>query len=66
MFDKINLKNACKGSTVFFITHRLSTIKSADIIVMLDQGVIAEVGSHADLLDRKGRYYALYRQQEGG
>ncbi len=61
-----NLKNACKGSTVFFITHRLSTIKNADIIVMLDQGVIAEVGSHTDLLDRKGRYYALYRQQEGG
>ncbi len=59
-----NLKEACKNKTVFFITHRLSTIKNADIIIMMDQGKIHEVGSHEELIDRKGMYYALYRQQE--
>lgn len=59
-----NLRNSCKGSTVFFITHRLSTIRNADLIVMLHQGVIAEMGSHEELMAMRGRYYALYRQQE--
>ena len=59
-----NLKESCKGSTVFFITHRLSTIKNADIVIMMHQGSIAEVGTHNDLMERKGRYYALYKQQE--
>lgn len=61
-----NLRTACKGSTVFFITHRLSTIRNADLIVMMHQGVIAEIGSHDELIKMKGRYYALYRQQEAG
>ena len=52
--------------TVFFITHRLSTIRRADLIVMLHEGAIAEVGTHDDLMERRGRYYALYRQQEAG
>ena len=59
-----NLKEACKNKTVFFITHRLSTIKNADTIIMMDQGKIHEVGSHEELIERKGMYYALYRQQE--
>ena len=58
------LKAKCKGSTVFFITHRLNTVKNADLIVMLHQGVIDEIGTHIELMDKKGRYYALYRQQE--
>ena len=59
-----NLKETCKGSTVFFITHRLNTIRNADIIIMLDAGRVAEVGTHEELMEMKGRYYALYRQQE--
>ena len=42
----LNLKKAFEGSTVFFITHRLSTIRSADQILMMDQGSLVEVGSH--------------------
>ena len=60
-----NLRSYYKGSTVFFITHRLSTIRNADVVVMMHQGSISEVGSHQDLLDKKGRYFALFRQQEG-
>ena len=59
-----NLKNHCKGTSVFFITHRLSTIKNADLIVMMDKGTIAEIGTHDELLSLRGRYYALYRQQD--
>jgi ATP-binding cassette subfamily B protein len=60
----LNLKKAFEGSTVFFITHRLSTIRSADQIVMMDQGALVEMGTHRELLDLQGRYYALYSQQE--
>jgi subfamily B ATP-binding cassette protein HlyB/CyaB len=59
-----NLLDNLQHCTVFFITHRLSTIRSADVIVMLHEGAIAEVGSHDELIERRGRYYALYRQQE--
>ena len=59
-----NLKQYCEGITVFFITHRLSTIKNADKVVMMHDGSISEIGSHYELMDKKGRYYALYRQQE--
>ena len=59
-----SLKEYYKNSTVFFITHRLSTIKNSDIILMLSDGVLDEVGNHKELMERKGRYYALYNQQE--
>ena len=59
-----NLKAFCKGSTVFFITHRLNTIKNADLIVLMHDGFIFEKGTHHELIEQKGRYYALYRQQE--
>ncbi len=59
-----NLKEFCKNTTVFFITHRLSTIKNADLILMLHQGSLCEIGTHEKLMDKLGRYYALYRQQE--
>jgi len=58
------LRSSCENSTVFFITHRLSTVKNADLIVMLHQGTIVEKGSHKELMELKGRYFALYRQQE--
>lgn len=61
-----NLREAMSQSTVFFITHRLSTIRRADLIVMMHQGAIVETGTHEELMALKGRYFALYRQQEAG
>jgi subfamily B ATP-binding cassette protein HlyB/CyaB len=61
-----NLRESLQGCTVFFVTHRLSTVRNADLIVMLHQGAIVESGTHAELMERQGRYYALYRQQEAG
>ena len=60
-----NLKEELIGCTTFFITHRLSTIKRADRILMMHKGAIVEEGSHDDLISMRGRYYALYKQQEG-
>ncbi len=59
-----NIRESYKSITVLFITHRLSTIKSADKIVMMHQGTISEIGTHNELMDLKGRYYALFKQQE--
>jgi len=52
-----------QGRTTITIAHRLSTIKKADRIVVLDQGRIVEIGSHAELLEKGGRYADLYRIQ---
>ena len=49
-----------KNRTTFVIAHRLSTVRNADAIMVLDKGVIIERGSHDDLLQQKGRYYELY------
>ena len=49
-----------KGRTVFVIAHRLSTVRNADAIMVLDHGRIIERGSHADLIAQKGTYYKLY------
>jgi ATP-binding cassette subfamily B protein len=59
----INLGEVFREHTVFFITHRLSSVKTADLIVMMDNGSIAEQGTHAELMAQKGRYYYLYQQQ---
>jgi ATP-binding cassette subfamily B protein len=60
----LNLKEVFKDHTVFFITHRLASIKSADIIVMMDKGTVAEEGTHEELMAKKGLYYTLYKQQD--
>ena len=49
-----------KGRTTFVIAHRLSTVKNADCIMVLEQGRIIERGTHDQLLEEKGRYYQLY------
>ena len=49
-----------KGRTVFVIAHRLSTVRNADAIMVLDHGRIIERGSHDDLIAKKGTYYSLY------
>jgi ATP-binding cassette subfamily B protein len=59
-----NLVESLKDCTVFFITHRLSTIRRAHRIVMMHQGAIVETGTHDELMSMRGRYFALYRQQE--
>ena len=46
--------------TVFVIAHRLSTVRNARAILVLENGEIIERGDHADLLEKKGRYYQLY------
>jgi len=58
-----NLQMQLKGKTVFFITHRLSTVRHADIIVLMHQGKIAEKGTHQELLALGGRYATLYAHQ---
>ena len=59
-----NLLDNLQHCTVFFITHRLSTIRRAQLNVMLHEGAVVETGTHDELMERRGRYYALYRQQE--
>ena len=54
-----------QGRTTFVIAHRLSTIRRADQILVIEQGLIVESGSHAQLFAQRGRYYDLYTRQHG-
>ncbi|MGB3297210.1 MAG: peptidase domain-containing ABC transporter [Phormidesmis sp.] len=58
-----NLKRWANGRTVFFITHRLSTIQQADRILVMEKGSVVELGTHAELMALKGRYYCLSEQK---
>jgi ATP-binding cassette subfamily B protein len=51
------------GTVTVLVTHRFSTVRMADLIVVLEGGRVAELGSHADLLRRGGLYAELYRLQ---
>lgn len=57
------MENLMKGRTSFVIAHRLSTIRNADRILVIEDGRISEMGSHAELLRLRGHYYNLYTQQ---
>lgn len=58
-----NLADFYRGKTVVIVAHRLSTVRDADQIVVLDKGRILEIGAHASLIARKGAYYHLVRNQ---
>ena len=51
------------GRTTFVIAHRLSTIRQADQILVIEDGNIAEEGTHDNILVKKGRYYKLHKYQ---
>ena len=59
-----NLMQLYRDSTVFFITHRLASLKQADLILVMDQGALVEQGTHEELMKLDGRYATLYHQQE--
>ena len=58
-----NLNNFYNGRTVIIVAHRLSTVKNADQIIVLDGGRIVESGNHAILIEKKGAYYNLVKNQ---
>ncbi|MDJ0696527.1 ATP-binding cassette domain-containing protein, partial [Mastigocoleus sp. MO_188.B34] len=58
-----NLKTILKGRTSLIIAHRLSTVRNADMILVLDRGVLVESGTHEELIQKKGHYYYLNQQQ---
>ena len=58
-----NLDIFFKGKTVLIIAHRLSTVKNADKIVVLEKGIIVEQGNHTELTNLKGKYYELVKNQ---
>ncbi|HEY3999807.1 MAG TPA: ATP-binding cassette domain-containing protein, partial [Candidatus Xenobia bacterium] len=58
-----NLKRYMTHRTAIVIAHRLSTVQEADLIVVMDHGVVVETGKHADLIEAKGLYYYLQSQQ---
>ena len=60
------MQQVMQNRTSIIIAHRLSTIRDADWIVVMDQGRIVESVSHETLLEKKGRYYDLYRTQYAG
>ena len=60
----MNLQGWAKKPHSFFITHRLSTIKNSEIILVMHQGRLAEQGNHQSLMASNGRYATLFKQQE--
>jgi len=58
-----NLAGFYAGRTVVIVAHRLSTVRHADSIVVLEKGRVAEAGTHAELTAMKGTYYRLIRDQ---
>ena len=61
-----NMETILKGRTTLMIAHRLSTVRNADLIVVMDNGAIVETGTHFSLMEQKGLYYYLNSQQMEG
>ena len=62
---KENIDQLLEGRTSFVIAHRLSTVRDADLILVLERGRLVEEGRHEDLMKRQGLYYFLVSQQLG-
>jgi len=64
---KINdsLDKLMEGKTTVVIAHRLKTIKNSEQIIVMDKGTIEEIGSHRELMNKKGHYYEMVKEQEG-
>ncbi|MCS5431565.1 ATP-binding cassette domain-containing protein, partial [Staphylococcus aureus] len=58
-----NLKKLRKGKTNIITAHRMSAVKQADEIIVMDKGTIVEKGTHSTLMNQKGWYYETYRAQ---
>jgi len=61
MFE--NMMRATRGKSVIFISHRLSSAVLADRVIMMEDGRIAECGTHAELMEKDGKYAAMFRRQ---
>ena len=61
MFE--NMMRATEGRSVIFISHRLSSAVLADRVILMDNGTIAEIGTHTELLRQNGKYAAMFRRQ---
>jgi ATP-binding cassette, subfamily B, multidrug efflux pump len=57
------LRETTHGKTVLVISHRISAVRDADLIVVLEQGRIVEMGTHPDLVERGGAYADIFQQQ---
>ncbi|NSW89435.1 MAG: ABC transporter ATP-binding protein [Firmicutes bacterium] len=60
-----SLKSVYSGKTTFIISHRISSVRNADIVFVLDKGQIIEQGTHRELLEKKGYYYSVFMIQSG-
>jgi ABC-type transport system involved in Fe-S cluster assembly fused permease/ATPase subunit len=58
-----NLREFCEKKTSVFIAHRLSTIMDSDVIFVMDEGIVVEQGTHAELLEMNGRYAQMWNTQ---
>ena len=58
-----NLEAAFEGKTVIIVAHRLSTVRNADNIIVLEKGEVLEQGTHQELTNKRGAYYQLVREQ---
>jgi ATP-binding cassette, subfamily B, bacterial len=59
-----NLKKVADKRTIFMIAHRFAPLRKADLILVMEKGVIAERGTHDELIRKKGLYYSLYQRQQ--
>jgi ATP-binding cassette subfamily B protein len=59
-----NLQAISRNRTVFLIAHRFAPLKRADLILVLEKGVLMEKGTHQQLLQQKGLYWSLYQRQQ--
>ncbi|MFQ9799586.1 MAG: ATP-binding cassette domain-containing protein [Clostridia bacterium] len=60
-----NLRKKEQTQTTFIIAHRISSVKDADLILVMDKGEVVEQGTHQELLEMKGQYYDIFCQQMG-